>query len=194
MLTANSQLKALKKLINTKHRVTIKDALKELETRNNKLFNKRCETNTNNLLRELLMCDIRRCNKLLEGLWMYGELLNRHNEETLNDVIYARTGYINIEQIEGEWIVRVEQIKVNQIKVYHEEVIYFFSYETLIAVQDTEYNMYLTSSWDYSNTTLKYLRIAFPSLSQYSKKDIAKKLQDGEISHYKEYIKWLRNI
>ena len=89
---------------------------------------------------------------------------------------------------------RVEQIKVNQIKVYHEEVIYFFSYETLIAVQDTEHNIYLTSSWDYSNTTLKYLRIAFPSLSQYSKKDIAKKLQDGEISHYKEYIKWLRNI
>ena len=68
MLTANSQLKALKKLINTKYRVSIKDALKELETRNNKLFNKRCETNTNNLLRELLMCDIRRCNKLLEGL------------------------------------------------------------------------------------------------------------------------------
>ena len=33
---------------------------------------------------------------------MHGELLNRHNEETLNDVIYARTGYINIEQIEGE--------------------------------------------------------------------------------------------
>lgn len=29
--------------------------------------------------------------------------INGYNEETLNDVIYARTGYRNIEQVEEEY-------------------------------------------------------------------------------------------
>ena len=29
--------------------------------------------------------------------------INGYNEESLNDVIYARTGYRNVEQLGGEW-------------------------------------------------------------------------------------------
>lgn len=81
----------------------------------------------------------------------------------------------------------VQQIQNNQILVWQRGYKYFFSYDTLIGVLDDCNNLYLTNSWDYSKTTLKYLRIAFPKLKDYSKKEISKMLQDGEILEYSEF-------
>ena len=68
MITANSELKALKRLTNSIGRVTIKEALNELVRIDKTLFDRRCKTNEYNLERELLMCDIRRCNEILKEI------------------------------------------------------------------------------------------------------------------------------
>lgn len=79
-------------------------------------------------------------------------------------------------------------LKNNQVMVTTEDGRHFYSYDTFIGFRDNNGNIYLTSSWDYSNTTLKYLREAFPTLSGYSKKEIAKMLENREgIFPYSEY-------
>ena len=81
---------------------------------------------------------------------------------------------------------RVQQIANNQIMVMTEDDTRFFSYERLIAIRDNNWNLYLGSAWDYSATTLKYFKQAF-NLGHLTKKQIQKKLDDGEFFHLKDY-------
>ena len=81
---------------------------------------------------------------------------------------------------------RVQQIANNQVIVMTEEDTRFFSYERLIAIRDNDFHLYLSSAWDYSATTLKYFKLAF-NLQHLTKKQIQKKLDDGEFFHLRDY-------
>lgn len=80
---------------------------------------------------------------------------------------------------------QVEQIANNQIVVIDENGRHFFSYETLIGFLDNNHNLHLTKDWDYSQTTLKYLKKAFYLLEDKTKKDIEKMLESGELSYWR---------
>jgi hypothetical protein len=59
---------------------------------------------------------------------------------------------------------------------------YFYSYGTLIAASDNlryPTKMYVTDSWDYSKTTLTYLKQFFNF--DHSKKEIEKLIKEGTI-------------
>ncbi len=57
---------------------------------------------------------------------------------------------------------RVETLGNNQVLVHNEDLVYFFSYDTEIAWKmfDSD-RIHLSKYWDYSATTLKYLKKAF---------------------------------
>lgn len=55
----------------------------------------------------------------------------------------------------------------------------FQSYSTLIAVRKNK-QLYVSDSWDYSRTTLKYFK-QFAYLESMSKSDIQKLIKDGSI-------------
>ena len=71
----------------------------------------------------------------------------------------------------------VEQLaNKNQFKVFLSNGVAFQSYDSLIAFK-CEGKIYLSNKWDYSNTTLKHLKL-FLNIS-ISKKDIKKKIENG---------------
>lgn len=78
---------------------------------------------------------------------------------------------------------QIETLANNQTVVYTNEGKFFFSYDTLIAARDMD-NLYLTSCWDSSATTLKYLKMAF-NLNM-TKSQIQKALDNGEFKHYEQ--------
>ena len=81
---------------------------------------------------------------------------------------------------------RVEQLKNNQIIVWDEfNHKYFFSYDTFIGVYKYKY-LFLTHKWNYSRTTLKYLRQAFPILNNLTKKEIQEELDKPETDDTKQ--------
>lgn len=82
-------------------------------------------------------------------------------------------------------MMQVEQIANNQIVVIDGDGKHFFSYGTLIGFLDNSHNLSLTKDWDYSRTTLKYLREAFYLLKNKSKKDIEKMLESGELNYWR---------
>ena len=83
---------------------------------------------------------------------------------------------------------QIETLANNQTVVYTNEGKFFFSYDRLIAVKDMDMdmdNLYLTSLWDSSATTLKYLKTVF-NLGM-TKAEIQKALDNGEFLNYKEW-------
>lgn len=75
----------------------------------------------------------------------------------------------------------ITNLAKNQFVISTKNGLYLQSYETLIAFKprcgDTPV---VTSAWDYSATTLRYLK-QFLGLNSYSKKDITKMIQAGSI-------------
>ena len=69
----------------------------------------------------------------------------------------------------------------NQFVISTKNGLYFQSYETLIAFKPNSGDSpVVTSAWNYSATTLRYLK-QFLGLNGYSKKDIEKMIQAGSI-------------
>ena len=79
----------------------------------------------------------------------------------------------------------VRQIANNQIMIETQGEKRFYSYECFIALRDSSGNLYLGDSWDYSATTLKYLKEVF--LLNMTKKEIQRNLDEGNLFHLCDY-------
>lgn len=78
----------------------------------------------------------------------------------------------------------IEQVggNANQVKIFTENEVMFYSYGSLIAYKFIgEKTLYFTDKWDYSRTTLKYLKLAFIALNDKSKKEIEEMIKQGLI-------------
>lgn len=79
---------------------------------------------------------------------------------------------------------KIESLANNQVIVITEQGEMFFSYGRLIGIKkdDDDDELYLTNLWDYSRTTLKYLKLAFNL--DLTKSEIQQKLDRGEFKTY----------
>ena len=68
IITPYLQHMALKRELRAKYRVTIKDALKRLETVNNNLLEKRMKKDNVAIDNMLRLTDIEECNKILKSM------------------------------------------------------------------------------------------------------------------------------
>jgi len=68
IITPYLQYMALKRELRAKYRVTIKDALKRLETVNNNLLEKRMKKDNVAIDNMLRLTDIEECNKILKSM------------------------------------------------------------------------------------------------------------------------------
>lgn len=68
IITPYLQHVALKRELRAKYRVTIKDALKRLETVNNNLLEKRMKKDNVAIDNMLRLTDIEKCNKILKSM------------------------------------------------------------------------------------------------------------------------------
>lgn len=89
---------------------------------------------------------------------------------------------LNVKNMESP---RSNRPVANQFIIETEEATYFQSYSTLIAVKQYGKTFLDKNSWDYSVTTLKYLK-EFLGLQMYSKKDLERMIKDGQL--------WLVNL
>jgi len=75
----------------------------------------------------------------------------------------------------------ISQMANNQTVINTDEGMFFQSYNTLIAFKPSNGDTpVVTNDWDYSATTLKYLK-QFLGLSGYTKKQIEKMIQSGSL-------------
>ena len=76
---------------------------------------------------------------------------------------------------------------VNQFVIFDGDKIYFQSYESLVAVwNEKTCKLKLGRDWDYSRTTVKYLKIFTDYYTPYAldtKKEIEKLIKTGEIEY-----------
>lgn len=76
--------------------------------------------------------------------------------------------------------VRVENLANNQVVTHESTISQFHSYGTLIATNDFEAGTTtLTSSWDYSATTTRYLAQFLGIYGKGAKTEIARRIADG---------------
>lgn len=75
----------------------------------------------------------------------------------------------------------ITNLAKNQFVISTKNGLYFQSYETLIAFKPNNGDTSIvTSAWNYSATTLRYLK-QFLGLNGYTKKDIEKMIRGGSI-------------
>lgn len=68
---------------------------------------------------------------------------------------------------------RVEQFKVkNQFLIHSNKGVMFQSYKSPIALIDNDGTVHLSEHWDYSRTTMKYLRFFLDHSAQETRKRI----------------------
>jgi ribonucleotide reductase beta subunit family protein with ferritin-like domain len=84
---------------------------------------------------------------------------------------------------------KVSSLQNNQYVVTIGSEIYFQSYETIIAKVDKNKNVILSNYWNYSRTTLKWLKVFLQKYTEFypqTKKDIERLILNKKVKLVKE--------